>query len=71
MTIIDLYVSQAHRRKGIGASLMNQASSICAESDVAVIVWSVYKPNQAARKFYERQGGKVIDDEDFMFLEVR
>jgi ribosomal protein S18 acetylase RimI-like enzyme len=70
MYIIDLYVSQKHRMRGAGASLMSHAQTICRNSDVVEIVWSVYKPNQAAREFYRHLGAKLIDDEDYMYLKV-
>lgn len=70
MYIIDLYVSDKHRMCGAGASLMSQTQSICRNSDVKAIVWSVYKPNHAARKFYQRLGARIIDDEDYMYLEI-
>ncbi len=38
MYIIDLYVSEKHRMRGAGASLMSHAQSICRNSDVMEIV---------------------------------
>jgi GNAT superfamily N-acetyltransferase len=70
MYIIDLYVSEKHRMRRAGASLMTHAQSICRKYNVIEIVWSVYKPNHAARKFYQRLGVKLIDDEDYMYLAV-
>jgi ribosomal protein S18 acetylase RimI-like enzyme len=70
MYILDLYVTQAQRMRGAGASLMARAKSICHDADATEILWSVYKPNQAARKFYQRLGAEIIDDLDYMFLKV-
>jgi ribosomal protein S18 acetylase RimI-like enzyme len=70
MYLLDLYVKEAHRMRGAGASLMAHAKSICHDADATEILWSVYKPNQAARKFYQRLGAEIIDDLDYMFLKV-
>ncbi len=70
MYIMDLYVAEEHRMRGAGASLMAHARSICRNSDVMEIVWSVYKLNHTARKFYQRLGAKLIDDVDYMYLEI-
>ena len=68
--IIDLYVTQRHRMQGVAASLMAAAESISRDHEVVEILWSVYKLNPRAREFYEKLGGKPIDDLDYMYLEV-
>jgi len=70
MYILDLYVTQAQRMRGAGASLMAHAKSICRDANATEILWSVYKPNQAARKFYQHLGAEIIDDLDYMYLKV-
>ena len=70
MFVIDLYVADGHRKQGAGASLMARAKSISRECEAIEIVWSVYKFNQEAHKFYERMGAKLIDDLDYMQLTV-
>lgn len=70
MFVVDLYIAEEQRMQGAGASLMGHVESICRDSEVNQIVWSVHKLNLAARDFYGRMGGKLIDDLDFMYLEV-
>jgi GNAT superfamily N-acetyltransferase len=70
MYIMDLYVAEGHRMRGSGAALMAHAQSICRNAGAVQILWSVYKPNHAARKFYQRLGAKPSDDLDYMHLEV-
>ena len=71
MYIIDLFVSEEHRMQGAGASLMTHAQSICRDSEAVEMVWSVYKLNPKAREFYERLGGELIEDSDYMYLKVQ
>ena len=56
--------------QGVAASLMAAAESISRDHEVVEILWSVYKLNPRAREFYEKLGGKPIDDLDHMYLEV-
>ena len=60
MYMIDLYVSQAKRRRGVGKSLMAEAKAICREAGSREIIWSVFIPNKLAFQFYESQGAKRI-----------
>jgi GNAT superfamily N-acetyltransferase len=68
--IMDLYVAERHRMQGVAASLVTEAESISREHGVKEILWSVYKLNPRAREFYEKLGAKLIDDLDYMYLEV-
>ncbi len=70
MYIMDLYVEERQRMQGAAASLMAHAQSICRDYGAREILWSVYKLNPRAREFYEKLGGKLIDDLDYMYLEV-
>ena len=70
MHLLDLYVAEKYRARGIGLEFMRHAKAICTESNVKEVVWSVYKPNRAARSFYDKLGAKLIDDEDYMYIEV-
>ncbi len=68
--IIDLYVEERYRAKGFGRALMMKAMEVCHEVGARELDWGVYKSNHSARQFYERLGGRYIDDEDFMYLDV-
>ena len=70
MQLLDLYVAEKHRGRGVGRKFMKHAQTICIKSNAEEINWSVYKPNRAAREFYEKLGAKLLDDEDFMYIEV-
>jgi len=68
--VIDLYVREASRRHGVGRALMDRVREICATAGGGGLVWSVYKPNKLAARFYERLGARWIEDLDFMWWEV-
>lgn len=68
--IMDLYVPQRYRMQGVAAALMVRTQSIARERGAAEILWSVYKLNPEARMFYEKLGGKHVDDLHYMYLEV-
>ena len=68
--VIDLYVAEHCRMQGIATALMTQTEAIAREHEASEILWSVYKLNPAARVFYEKLGGKHIDDLHYMYLQV-
>jgi GNAT superfamily N-acetyltransferase len=70
MHLLDLYVAEKHRGQGVGREFMKHAKAICTKTNLKEIVWSVYKPNRAAREFYESLGASLDDGADYMYLEV-
>jgi hypothetical protein len=49
---------------------MGAAAETARDQEAAYLLWSVYKPNQIARRFYSGIGGKFVDDLDFMTIPV-
>ena len=49
---------------------MDAAAATAREQKAGYLFWSVYKPNQIARRFYHGIGGKFVDELDFMTLPV-
>jgi ribosomal protein S18 acetylase RimI-like enzyme len=70
MFMIDLYVQEAKRRRGIGETLMRAAAQICREAGARELIWSVFVPNKLALRFYERLGAKYIQELTFMYWSV-
>jgi GNAT superfamily N-acetyltransferase len=66
MYVIDLYVCEAQRRRGVGEALIRAAVEICRETEGREMIWSVFKPNTLAFQFYERLGAKHIQELEFM-----
>lgn len=68
--VIDLYVRDSARRHGAGRALMDRVREICVAAGGGGLVWSVYKPNKLAARFYQRLGARWIEDLDFMWWEI-
>lgn len=66
--IVDLWVNQQARGKGIGKALMQAAARVAKKRGAGQLLWAVYKPNQLAADFYRGIGGKPVDDLDWMYL---
>jgi L-amino acid N-acyltransferase YncA len=59
MVVLDLYVQETKRRRGLGEALMKVAARICREAGGRELMWSVFIPNKLASRFYERLWGQV------------
>jgi ribosomal protein S18 acetylase RimI-like enzyme len=68
--VVDLWVRPFTRRLGVGRKLMGAAADLAKQRNCGYMLWSVYKPNTLARKFYDRIGGKETGDLDWMTLRV-
>lgn len=68
--VIDLYVRERWRGRGIGQALMKRAGEICRSFGGKQLFWAVYEPNKAAINFYERLGARFTRDLLFMRLDV-
>lgn len=55
-----LVVAQAHRRRGIGRRLMEQASAWARQQGAVELVLTVWAGNSAAEAFYQRLGYSVL-----------
>jgi GNAT superfamily N-acetyltransferase len=69
--LIDLFVSEPFRRRGIGKKLMQRIFEIGQIKGAGLVLWSVFKPNAAALRFYEEVGAKYTDGLHFMWCPVR
>jgi ribosomal protein S18 acetylase RimI-like enzyme len=69
--LIDLFVSEPFRRRGIGEKLMQRIFEIGQIKGAELVLWSVYKPNASALRFYEKLGAKYADGLHFMWCPVR
>ncbi len=68
--ILDLFISEKHRKLGAGASLMEHAKAICRDFAVVEMLWLVYKLSPGGREFYRGLGAKFIDDLEYMYMKV-
>lgn len=81
LEILNLAVSAASRRKGIGSVLLREALSWASQNEVANVHLEVRASNDAARRFYESHGFRIAgqrpgyyshppDDAVLLFLHV-
>ena len=70
MFVIDLYVQETKRRRGIGEALMRVAARICRDAGGRELIWSVFVPNKLAFQFYERLGAQYTQELTFMYWPV-
>lgn len=68
--IIDLYVREAFRRRGIAAALMKRAAEIGRSRGAEAMCWSVYEPNAVALRFYEALGARRVRGLYYMSLAI-
>ena len=68
--IIDLFVREAARHRGVARALMTAAAEICRKAGGQALLWSVYVPNKMAAAFYEKLGAQYIRDLNFMYWSV-
>jgi GNAT superfamily N-acetyltransferase len=56
--VADLFVSERARRHGVGRALMERARVECEARGGQALLWTVFPPNAAARRFYEELGAR-------------
>jgi GNAT superfamily N-acetyltransferase len=68
--IVDLYVRQDSRGKGIGGLLMNAVRDLALAEGISRLSWGVHKKNAGAIRFYEALGAHYAEDSHFMYLDL-
>lgn len=68
--VVDLFVRDRTRGLGVGKALMTRAREQCRAAGGKDLLWAVYKPNKLAREFYDRLGGRITADLDWMWIEA-
>jgi len=58
LALDDLYVREAFRGHGVGATLMRAVAEYAAPESL-LVRWTLYETNEGARRFYERIGATV------------
>ena len=64
--VADIYVPEAHQRRGIGRALMEHAREIARQRGARNVFWTVWRKNPAAQEFYRRLGAEPFDEEIMM-----
>jgi GNAT superfamily N-acetyltransferase len=68
--LVDLYVREGRRRQGIGEALFRGVADAGRSRGAQAMLWTVYRPNVLALRFYERLGAEYIADTRDMFLNI-
>ena len=63
MMLQSLYVLEEYQHQGIGRMAFDFVKQYCRENDADSFICHCLPENQNARKFYEKMGGKVIDED--------
>lgn len=61
----ELYVTQAHRREGIGRTLMRQIFKIATNEGCSRVEWTADAANDDALRFYESIGASPFSEKIF------
>jgi GNAT superfamily N-acetyltransferase len=65
--VIDLFVKKRVRQGGIGTHLMHALIPICKDIGASLICTSVWKLNNNARKFYQKLGADLVEEETIVW----
>jgi GNAT superfamily N-acetyltransferase len=68
--VVDLFVRESARRRGVARALMQEATNICQQGGGHGLLWCVYAPNKTAIAFYENLGAKHFQTLKFMHRSV-
>jgi ribosomal protein S18 acetylase RimI-like enzyme len=68
--IIDLYVREKSRHRGIGSALMKNVAEMGRAHGARAMFWSVFEANSAALRFYSALGAKPLKDLQFMSVAI-
>jgi GNAT superfamily N-acetyltransferase len=68
--VIDLMVRDKARRSGAGRALMAAAAEAARADGASQLLWAVYRPNKLAADFYRAIGGRMVEDLDWMYLDL-
>jgi GNAT superfamily N-acetyltransferase len=60
--IPELFVAKSARGSGAGFALMHEARDRCRNNGGHALLWTVYRSNVIARRFYERIGAAAVDE---------
>lgn len=58
----ELYIAEAHRETGAGLNLLAAASRWALDEGCSSMDWDVRPEHIQGRRFYERLGGRIVDD---------
>ncbi|MEZ5925347.1 MAG: GNAT family N-acetyltransferase [Hyphomicrobiaceae bacterium] len=69
--VLDFFVRAAHRRRGIGRALMQEARCIAEAANATRLFWQVWRRNPEAIRFYEKLGAELERENLSMLWKIR
>ncbi|WP_158090157.1 GNAT family N-acetyltransferase [Kiloniella majae] len=66
----DLFVRQDWRSQGVGQAMIEELRRIGRYNDCELLMWTVWKGNPPARKFYDKLGAISLQGETLMALDI-
>lgn len=66
----DIFISEVHRKKGVGKLFMNELTKIAKAKDCRRMEWAVLDWNVNALKFYENLGARELKEWRYFRMEV-
>jgi GNAT superfamily N-acetyltransferase len=64
--VVDLFIREAHRKRGGGRALMEAAGEIVKRRGGSTLFWTVWRKNPKALAFYRHLGARPWDEEILM-----
>jgi len=58
----EMFISDKHREAGLGMKLMTAAAKWALDQGCTSMNWDVRSENVRGRRFYERLGGRIVED---------
>ncbi len=69
--LADLYVEKAARRMGVGRALMAATAAAGRAQGARLMMWSVLRSNEPARRFYAKIGREIDDQLEMVVMRER
>lgn len=68
--LIDLFVHENYRRKGVAEALIEKSRLLCIETDAKGLILETDKSNASAQRLYDKTGFKKDKDHFYYILRV-
>lgn len=67
--VADFFIGRRHRLRGAGRALMQEARRIAADHGASRLLWTVWRRNAAAIRFYEKLGAELEPDDGAVLMQ--
>jgi GNAT superfamily N-acetyltransferase len=67
--VADFFVTKKYRRRGAGKALMREARRIAMDLGASRLLWTVWRSNEDAIRFYEKLGAELEPDDGAVLMQ--